>query len=65
MGSVQFHWNCIMPMNLTFRAADCKSALRGFMGRPEGQIILIEDAGDVHTALTSASGPCAMRPETS
>jgi hypothetical protein len=37
MGSVQFHWHCIMPMNLTFRAADCKSALRGrFMGSVHG-----------------------------
>jgi hypothetical protein len=37
MGSVQFHWHCIMPMNLTLRAADCKSALRGrFVGSPLG-----------------------------
>jgi hypothetical protein len=35
-GSSQFHWNCIMPMNHTFRAADCKSALRGFTGSVHG-----------------------------
>jgi hypothetical protein len=59
MEGSQFHWNCILPMNLVFCAADCKSALRERFMESRGSVGRVATAATAAAATWTAGGRAA------